>query len=201
MLGAGGNDHRPRSACGSFYPASALRISSGGTPTPRHDHVNVVRIASSHPGRPCIPSGRRAAHRSAASVSASINSSCAVAVRCVIGAHAGVRPCKPGTTAFASQRQVTATPAMYQSLTPLRVFWSRTRSASTQIAAKSARRTRRFPGGIRSISPAAISTHPRSHNPPTIDEWRESQQHGLRDVGQPGGREAKTPGAVPRRLR
>jgi hypothetical protein len=152
-------------ACACRNPAGA---SNGETPLARQAQRRVARIPSSQPGRCGIPSGFRPHALSAANVSASINSSCALARRFVIGALAGVLPPRmEGTSAPANHSHVTATPVIYQSLEVASASSSHRRSARAHTAAKSDTGTRRLPRGTSSMWRAVTSTLPGSHRPRT----------------------------------
>ena len=92
---------------------------SGGGASLRHAHCSVAAIPSHHPGRCSTRSGRRSASRSASRNSASISSSYARTWRPPTGDAARYRrPGTDSTTAPASHRHVTATPAVNQPDTP-----------------------------------------------------------------------------------
>src|SRR6266511_4438702 len=100
--------------------------------------------------------------RSAARHSVSINSGYAMFVRSVTGDLAGRRlPDGGRTIACANHRQVTTTPAPYQSGLPRRTRSSWTCSAAAHSAAKSARDTCRFSAGTCAMSATVTSTQPR----------------------------------------
>jgi hypothetical protein len=122
--------------------------SIGGTPLPRHSQSKVATIPADHPGRAASHpgTGRRISNRSAAKHSASINSGVAITNRRETGAPAtSSDPSADTTTARATHRQVTTTPAPYQcDAEPSR---PRNRSAAVQTTPKSERATLTFSAG------------------------------------------------------
>ena len=140
--------------CVAGQPVLVERISSGTLVKPAHAHRSVVRMPSSHPGRPLRPPGFLTAATSAAMSSVAIDSSRARLTRRVTGARASSQPpIMDGTAAQANHRHAAATPATYQSPG----FATVSRSVTRHSAMNSLRGTRRLPRGIFSTCRAVNS--------------------------------------------